>query len=196
MPTEEAINEAKTALRRRMAARCRRLVAESGPAAATALTDQGIARLPDPGGIRIAGYLPLADEIDPRPLLDQLRARGALLFLPCVEDRNAALVFRRWKPGDPLRRGICGNWEPAPDAPADRPEWVLVPVRAFDRAGRRLGRGGGYYDRTLARLRPAGCWFVGLAFAAQEVDAVPVAAHDIRLDAVLTERGLIPTARD
>ncbi len=179
-----------------MAERCRRLVAESGQAAAAALTDQGIARLPDPAGIRIAGYLPLADEIDPRPLLTRLRARGALLFLPCVEDRDAALVFRCWEPGDPLLRGVCGNWEPPPDAPAGRPEWVFVPLRAFDRTGRRLGRGGGYYDRTLARLRPAGCWFVGLAFAAQEVDEVPAAAHDIPLDAVLTERGLIVTARD
>ncbi len=179
-----------------MAARCRDLVAQSGRTAAAALRDQGLAHLPDPVGRRIAGYLPLADEIDPRPLLARLQALGALLFLPCVEKKNAALVFRRWKPGDPLRRGICGNWEPASEAPADRPEWVFVPLRAFDRRGRRLGRGGGYYDRTLAQLRPAGCRVIGLAFAAQEVDAVPVTAHDIRVDAVLTERGLIPAVRD
>ncbi len=179
-----------------MAERCRRLVADSGRTAAAALAAQGLAQLPDPADRRIAGYLPLADEIDPRPLMARLQARGALLFLPCVEDRNAPLVFRRWEPGDPLLRGVCGNWEPAPEAPAAIPEWVFVPLRAFDRAGRRLGRGGGYYDRTLARLRPAGGRFIGLAFAAQEVAEVPAAPHDMHLDAVLTERGLIATQRD
>ncbi len=196
MPTENAIATTKAALRRQMAERCRRLVAESGRAAAVALAGHAMAALPDPAGRRIAGYLPLADEIDPRPLLAALQARGALLFLPCVEEGDAALVFRRWEPGDPLLRGVCGNWEPAPDAPTGTPEWIFLPLRAFDRTGRRLGRGGGYYDRTMARLRSEGRWLVGLAFADQEVDRVPEEPHDERLDAVLTERGLITAAQE
>jgi 5-formyltetrahydrofolate cyclo-ligase len=69
------------------------------------------------------------------------------------------------------------------------PDLLFVPLLAFDRDGRRLGYGGGFYDRTLAGLpgRPA----IGCAFAAQELDEVPAAEHDAHLHAVATEQGVL-----
>ena len=76
-----------------------------------------------------------------------------------------------------------------PDGPEIVPDLLFVPLLAFDRRGRRLGYGGGYYDRTLAAL--PGAIAVGCAFAAQEMDEVPAGPHDIALDAVATEREVI-----
>jgi 5-formyltetrahydrofolate cyclo-ligase len=69
------------------------------------------------------------------------------------------------------------------------PDIILVPLLAFDRQGRRLGQGGGHYDRLLARNPQAKA--VGLAYAAQEVPLVPTEPHDRRLDWILTEREAI-----
>ncbi|GIX15878.1 MAG: hypothetical protein KatS3mg119_0064 [Rhodothalassiaceae bacterium] len=194
MAADPSIARAKAALRREMAARCRALAAGAGTRAALSLADQGLSALPDPSGRRIAGYLPFDDEIDPLPLMTALAARGAALLLPVVRAPDAPLEFRRWRPGDRTVRGLHGNAEPAADAAVDEPDWVLVPLRAFDRRGGRLGRGRGCYDRTLAGLRARGAWLVGLAFACQEVDAVPMEPHDVALDAVLTEAGLVTCA--
>jgi 5-formyltetrahydrofolate cyclo-ligase len=77
---------------------------------------------------------------------------------------------------------------PVPSAPQSHPDLVIAPLLGFDRKGRRLGQGGGTYDRTLANLRAFGRVFVlGLAYSGQEVDEVPAEPHDQRLDAVLTE---------
>ena len=86
-----------------------------------------------------------------------------------------------------LQPGRFGTFHP--DGLALTPDVVLVPLLAFDRSGARLGYGGGYYDRTLAAL--PGCLAIGCAFAAQEVDQVPVEPTDQRLHAVATERELI-----
>lgn len=137
----------------------------------------------------IAGYWPQGAEIDPRPLMQALQARGLRLALPAVTARNAPLAFRAWTPGTPLRSGAHGTSEPPEDAAGLRPDLMLCPLVAFDRAGHRLGQGGGYYDRTLAALRSAGpVLAVGLAFAAQEAEMLPSEAHDMRLDWVVTDR--------
>lgn len=139
-------------------------------------------------GDTVAGYWPMRDEIDPRPLLEALHAAGATCCLPEVVGRGAPLAFRRWAPGDPLEDGGFGTSVPAADAPAATPGKLLVPLLAFDRRGYRLGYGAGYYDRTLAALRAAGpVLAVGLAYAAQAIDAVPHDGHDARLDWVVTE---------
>jgi 5-formyltetrahydrofolate cyclo-ligase len=85
-----------------------------------------------------------------------------------------------------------GILEPPADAATLRPDVVLVPLLAFDGSGHRLGYGGGYYDRTLARLRADGpLLVVGVAYSAQEVDRLPGTEHDQRVDAVLTELGIV-----
>ncbi len=145
-----------------------------------------------PGDAVVAGYWPMRGEIDVRPLLGGLAERGHVTALPVVVAPKTPLVFRRWAPGDALAEGAFGTRHPSEDAPEVRPHCLLVPLLAFDRHGGRLGYGGGFYDRTIADLRrQGGVVTVGVAYAGQEVDAVPSEPHDQPLDWVVTERALL-----
>ncbi|WP_439550802.1 5-formyltetrahydrofolate cyclo-ligase [Falsiroseomonas sp.] len=144
--------------------------------------------LPPPPGAIVAGFWPMGPEIDIRPLLHALHERGHAIALPVTPKRGQPLHFRQWRPDDALARGPMGTSQPGPDAAALVPDWLLVPLLAFDRAGRRLGYGGGYYDRTLAAL--PGATAIGTAFACQEVDEVPAGPEDAPLTAIVTERGV------
>jgi 5-formyltetrahydrofolate cyclo-ligase len=138
----------------------------------------------------VSGFLPIRSEIDPRPAMDALAARGHRLALPCVTPEG--LVFRLWSPGDPLRRVGFGLSEPEPSAKAVDPDILLVPLAAFDSRGHRIGYGAGHYDRAIARLsRGSRPFTVGLAFAVQRVAHVPDEPHDQPLDAVVTEDGAL-----
>lgn len=140
----------------------------------------------------VAGYWPMRGEIDVRPLLAGLAERGHITALPVVAAPRRPLVFRRWAPGDPLADGAFGTRHPVDVAPEVRPHCLLVPLLAFDRRGYRLGYGGGFYDRTIAALKAAGgVVTVGIAYAGQEVEAVPAEPHDEALDWVVTERAFI-----
>src|SRR5262249_50174524 len=134
---------------------------------------------------------PINTEFNPIPLMRKLFDAGARLALPKVVGRGHPLIMREWKFGDPLVAGVWGIREPAPSAPEVAPDILLVPFAAFDRAGYRIGYGAGYYDMTLAALRARKkVTTIGLGFAAQEVDEVPIEAHDQRLDFILTEAGV------
>jgi 5-formyltetrahydrofolate cyclo-ligase len=143
--------------------------------------------------LAVSAFWPNPSEIDCRPLLDHLHGRGHPLLLPVVIARDSPLIFRRWTPGDDLVRGN-GAHVPRDDAPQAEPDFLLVPLTAFDRSGYRLGQGAGYYDRTLAGLRARRrITAVGVAFAIQEVERVPFDGYDQRLEGVLTETGFIAT---
>ena len=140
-------------------------------------------------GATVAGYWPIGDELDVRPLLGALAARGHACALPVVVRKGEPLLFRRWAPGDAVAPGALGIPEPDAAAPEVRPDLLLVPLLAFDRAGYRLGYGGGFYDRTLERLRRGGpVTAAGVGYAGQEVAAVPRDAYDQPLDWIVTER--------
>jgi 5-formyltetrahydrofolate cyclo-ligase len=141
---------------------------------------------PEPCAV-VSGFWPLGEEIDIRPLLLALHRRGNPVALPVTPRRGEALSFRGWQPGDALVPERFGTMRPIGDILV--PDVLLIPLLAFDAAGGRLGYGGGFYDRTLAGL--PGRLRLGCAFAAQQVDAVPVGPYDIRLDAVATENGII-----
>jgi len=140
----------------------------------------------------VSGYWPMGGELDLRPALHGFAATGARVLLPVVVARDAPLAFRRWLPGDALVPAGFGTSVPDPSLPEGTPDILLVPLLAFDARGFRLGHGGGYYDRTIAALRGSGrpVRAVGVAFACQEMERVPVEEFDQRLDAVATERGL------
>ncbi len=161
--------------------------ARCDPAWGASLAEHVIAHHPPPPGAVVAGFLPLAGEIDLLPLLRALLERGHELVLPVTPPRGQPLSFRLWRPDDPMEVERFGTRRPTG---AERvPDFLLVPLLAFDRRGHRLGYGAGYYDRTLAGLPHAGR--LGCAFAAQEMDVVPAGPHDVRLPAVATERGII-----
>jgi 5-formyltetrahydrofolate cyclo-ligase len=188
----EPLARRKAALRAAQRRQRRAVAATLGAMAAEAVAERVVGgfRLP-PGGI-VSGYWPLADELDPRPCMYRLAELDHPLALPRVQGRGRPLAFHAWRPGDELFVGLFGVMEPSPDAPVVTPRILLVPLLAFDRAGRRLGYGAGYYDMVLQDLRarePAPI-AIGVAFAAQEVDEVPAGPGDQVLDAVVTERHL------
>ncbi len=146
---------------------------------------------PPPPGALVSGFWPMGPEIDIRPLLLALHARGQPLCLPVTPRRGQPLHFRRWAPGDALAHGPMGTRHPVAGEPVT-PGFLLVPLLAFDRAGRRLGYGGGYFDRTLAAL--PGATAIGVAYAGQEMHdppGVPAGPTDIRLGRVATENGVV-----
>lgn len=160
-----------------------------GDYAATRIARAFIDAIDLPAHSVIAGYAPLKGEVDPLPLLQQLAAMGCDIALPSAEP-GKPLSFRQWRPGAPLTPGLFGAREPHRTAPGLRPNLLIVPLVAFDSDGWRLGRGGGFYDRTIAELRAAGpVVTIGIAFAAQRVPQVPREAHDQRLDWIVTEEG-------
>jgi 5-formyltetrahydrofolate cyclo-ligase len=140
-------------------------------------------------GLIVSGYSPIRNEIDPIPLMQKLAAQGARLALPAVTARGQSLIFRAWSPSDRLMLGPLGIPEPSPAAAELLPDVMLVPLAAFDRVGHRIGYGAGHFDYTFAHLRKMKAIVgVGLAFAAQEIKAIPALSHDVALDYVLTER--------
>lgn len=144
----------------------------------------------------VAGFMPMKSEINPLPLLRALTGAGARLALPVVAGPGKPLIMRAWAFGEPLMAGVWGIRQPEPAAPAVAPDILIVPLLAFDRAGHRVGYGAGYYDRTIAALRAVQpVLAIGLAFAAQEIAAVPATPHDAPLDLVLTEREVIELRR-
>jgi len=140
----------------------------------------------------ISGFFPYQSEIDTRPLLGRLAGEGWTTALPIVIANGEPLEFRRWLPGEPT---VPGKWDiprPPDSSPIVKPDVLLVPMLAFDRAGYRLGYGGGFYDRTLEMLRKGKpVVAIGVAYAAQEVDSVPHDDHDQKLNFIMTEKELI-----
>ncbi len=136
----------------------------------------------------ISAYWPIGDEIDTRPFIETATEAGATLCLPVVLSRNAPLVFRSWTSEDRLEAGPHNTRHPSADAPELVPDILIVPLLGFTRQGGRLGYGGGFFDRTLAKLRQnKEILAIGLAYAVQEVAKLPVDAHDQTLDWVVTE---------
>lgn len=181
----------KSELRKTVLARRAALSPAEREAAAQTLVDQiPDLKLPDTPAL-ISGFWPIRDEIDVRPLMAALAEAGHRLALPVIgPDRH--LAFREWTTGAPLVPAGFGTSEPGPDCPECDPAILLVPLAAFDREGARLGYGKGHYDGAIRRLAENGpLRTIGVAFATQEVDVVPMEPHDRRLDAVLTEAGLL-----
>jgi 5-formyltetrahydrofolate cyclo-ligase len=148
--------------------------------------------LPTKPGVIVSGYMPLKSELNPIPLMRKLASAGAMLALPVVAGHGQPLIMRSYAFGEPLDAGVWGIREPKADAPEVAPDILLVPLAAFDRKGRRIGYGAGYYDMTINRLRGMKpIVAVGIAYALQQVPQVPTTEHDARLDLVLTERDVI-----
>ncbi len=181
----------KELLRREAMARRDALPPDARQAAAEAIAARKFPLAITPAMI-VSSFMPLKSEINPLPLMRKLAGQGARLALPVVAGRGKPLVMREWVFGEPLIAGVWGIREPKPEAAVMDPDILLVPLLAFDRAGHRIGYGAGYYDLTLAQLRARKPVIaVGLAFAAQEVPAVPATPRDARLDLVLTERDVL-----
>jgi len=182
----------KAALRERALAARKAAFESHGAEAGRRLAAHGLDFLSPRPGLTVSGFAAIRDEIDPSHLLDWLQREGYRLAMPVMEGRGKPLVMRAWAPGDEMATVQWGIREPLASKSEVYPDVVLVPLLAFDRHGHRLGYGGGFYDRTLAKLRArAAVTAVGIAYDELEVDAVPHESYDQRLDWVLTPSGPI-----
>ncbi|MEZ6023825.1 MAG: 5-formyltetrahydrofolate cyclo-ligase [Hyphomonadaceae bacterium] len=141
----------------------------------------------------VAGYWPVGGEIDGRPLLAALAKAGRVIALPRMKTREGPAHFYAWRGGEALSADAFGVPSPPPGKEL-APQLILTPLLAFDRAGRRLGQGGGHYDRIISLCRAHGVIAVGLAYAEQEMERVPTGAHDALLDWVVTPKEAIRCA--
>ncbi|MBL0899331.1 MAG: 5-formyltetrahydrofolate cyclo-ligase [Reyranella sp.] len=137
----------------------------------------------------VSGFWPIRDEIDTRPLMIELHNQGCQLALPVVQGKGRPLIFRAWRPGDPLEAGVFGTLQPSARRETIEPDALIVPMLACDADGWRLGYGGGFYDRTLELLRKRRpVTAMGVGFDAQFVPEVPHGPSDQRLDWLLTDK--------
>jgi 5-formyltetrahydrofolate cyclo-ligase len=186
---DATVEAAKAALRIEAHRRRGRMHAsDRADAAAAAIRHFLAADLIAPGE-SVAGYWPIRDELDIKSLLAHLMDHGQPVCLPVVLGDEQPLELRLWQDGAPLYEAGFGTLAPEDSAPRVVPDVILMPLLGFDRLGTRLGYGGGYYDRTLAALGTSPR-LIGFAFVAQEVDLIPREAHDVPLDAIVTEAGV------
>ena len=140
----------------------------------------------------IAVFWPIKSEIDVRPLIARLYRTGCDIVLPEVVAPSKMLLFRKWTPEAQMTTGSYETSVLTANAAVMEPDWILVPLLAFDTERFRLGYGGGYYDATLSHLeKKREVFTIGVAYDVQEFDAVPKESSDFQLDAVLTEKRVI-----
>lgn len=190
--TDETKLKAKKELRAKALDRRKMAFERHGSEASRKIAAHGVDFLAVSSGAIVSGFAAINDEINPAPLMTWLQAEGFRLALPVMQGRGKPLLMRAWTPGDAMKAAAWGIAEPLDDKPALDPDILLVPLLAFDARGYRLGYGGGFYDRTLQRLRKLKpIVAVGLAYDELRVDAVPAESYDERLDWVLTPSGPI-----
>lgn len=134
----------------------------------------------------LGAYWPRESELDIRPLLQELVKRGFTCALPCMTPLGIA--FREWDPAVPLSEGNFQLFEPPSTSPLLTPDVLLVPLLAFDKQGHRLGYGQGHYDRYLSSHKVL---TIGVGFKEQEVEEIPYQDHDVSLNYILTEVGVM-----
>lgn len=156
-----------------------------------AIAENGASALRFAAASVVSGFMPIRSEVDVRPLMEALRARAGRICLPVMVDRET-IVFREYVKSAELVKSGFGTTGPGENAAVLDPDVLLVPLSAFDTNGHRIGYGAGHYDRAIARLHAKGLnpTLIGIAFDCQEVPSVPAEAHDVALDAVLTESGV------
>ncbi len=181
------------AVLRTLAARNRVPLAAGNPSSADDLVGQLDLVLQRCGTGVYAAYLPIRSELSPLPLVAALLSRGIATAMPVTPEPGNPLTFYRWSPGMRLDDGPYGTKQPPENGEYVVPDVILAPMLAFDEGCRRLGYGGGFYDRTIAGIRNSGHQVIaiGIAFSGQRVDKVPTGPYDMVLDAVWTPDGVI-----
>ncbi|WP_206615436.1 5-formyltetrahydrofolate cyclo-ligase [Solirhodobacter olei] len=162
------------------------------PVAARVAADRALAaeldaRLGTPGGATIAITWPFKGEPDLRAWAAARREGGDRIVLPVVVEKGAPLIFRLWEEGARLARGVWDIPVPPPEAPEVTPDVVLSPVVGLGAGTYRLGYGGGFYDRTLARLHARGHnpRTIAIGYAFQEIPTIFPLPHDVALGEAL-----------
>jgi 5-formyltetrahydrofolate cyclo-ligase len=183
-------------LRKKLVERRLALSSEEYSSLSRAIGEHLRRNFPQLSGMRVGFCWPVKNEPDLRPLLRswiESATPGFAALLPVVLNVGAPLAFRQWTPDSPMLNDRYGIPTPA-EGEFLTPEALLLPVNAFDPAGYRIGYGGGYFDRTLAALKPAPL-SIGVGFELARVESILPEAHDIRLDAMVSEAGVFRQPR-
>ncbi len=198
--SDSATGAARRQLRVSLAARRRSVPARERAQAARRVAHHVDRALYLRANWRIAVYAALPEELDTAPLIALARQRGCRIYLPRIDRRRASRGMQFVEMRGPLRHNRLGIAEPQTGAVIGA-RWldvVFLPLVGFDRHGLRLGTGGGYYDRAFAFRRWRTTWhaprLVGVAYAFQQVERIAPASHDVLLDAVVTDEGIIQCA--
>lgn len=139
-------------------------------------------------GMVVGFCWPFQGEFDARPFATDLRMHGARMVLPSVVAKAEPLEFREWWPGVAMTQGVYDL--PVPDGTsALAPDALLIPALGVGSQGDRLGYGGGYFDRTLAAIRPKPI-AVGVAFELSRIASIEPQSHDVFMDFIVTEAGI------
>lgn len=150
----------------------------------------------EPSKAIISFYWPFKGEPDLRPFMKEVSEQGARIALPVVVEKNTPLQFMSWQIGEPLIKGVLNIPIPEKQTPTT-PTVILAPAIGFDRQRYRLGYGGGYFDRTLATFsglpEDQTPKVIGIAFSAGEIPTIHPEPHDIKMDVIITEMGIIAT---
>ena len=192
--------QARATLRKALRVR-RRSVSEPERARAAQLVARHVDRhLHLRPGWRVALYLSLPSELDTAPLIELARDRHCTVYVPRIDRHSLGRRMRFVELTGPQRRNRLGIHEPE-GSHTIAAKWldvVFLPLVGFDAYGVRLGMGGGYYDRAFAFRRWRTVWhaprLIGLAYSFQQVERLTAAAHDVRLDAVITEERIVQCA--
>jgi 5-formyltetrahydrofolate cyclo-ligase len=194
---DSTAHAARRSLRAALAARRRAVEPAARTLAAERAARHADRALQLRSGWRVALYAALPAELDAAPLIELAQSRGCQIYLPCIDRRRASRRMRFVELRGPLRRNRLGIGEPAFGATIGA-RWldlVFLPLVGFDARGVRLGAGGGYYDRAFAFRRWRRVWhaprLVGFGYAFQQVESIAAAAHDVLMDAVVTDEGII-----
>jgi len=190
--TPKDIAKVKADLRSSMIERRAALTETQRKEKAEKISKAFIGNMPLNRGDKIACYWPMPGEVDIKILIEILIEEGYMVCLPVTQGKDKPLIFRRYNKGDNLAKQMGLNVQgPSEFAPEITPNIVVVPLIAFDDKGYRLGFGGGYYDRTIEKLKKkSDIMFAGVGYAFQQVKNIPKEKHDERLDCIITEKGI------
>ena len=142
-------------------------------------------------------YYPINNEIEPFEFAKSFQERNIIMSMPVVDVKKKTMIFREWVPEDQLTNGPFGILEPNYNKEIILPQIMIVPLLLFDRELSRLGYGGGFYDKSIIKLKKhfqkEKKFFitVGLAYSKQEIEKIPVEKHDMKLDYIVTEKELL-----
>lgn len=182
----------RSAMRRQAIARRMSLSVVELAQRSQAICNSLLTHFPQLAAMRVGFCWPMKNEPDLLPLLTAWHKTGDASFtalLPVVIAPDAPLAFRAWTPDTPMDEDRYGIPTPA-TGDFVHPQALLIPLVAFDAAGYRLGYGGGFFDRTLASLHPRPL-AIGVGFELNRVETIHPEAHDARLDAIVTEAGVM-----
>ncbi len=184
-PTRAEVMIWRKATRERLIAARLAVSAEQRAAWSAAISGRLMASLGTLEGAVVSVYWPFRGEPDLRAFMAGVASRGGACALPVVVEKGRPLIFRRWREGEPLVRGVWNIPVPAQGAEVV-PAISIAPVVGFDRQCYRLGYGGGFFDRTLEALHPRPR-VLGVGYALQALASIHPLAHDIPMQAIVTE---------